>query len=209
MAITGSPNGKNHHPIQKRKGNKVRRSRTQRLGRMGVSTTARRVGHTWKADGTHTVRSDRETEAALGIPQHVELPSVTVDGGRLETRKGGLNQRRYLGPCAIVAKVATAPSMATEIVEKPKPKKKREPRPKLRNLHTVEPAPSAPLDGASEVISNDDWSIISIEKVGSGKMAPYLVIAKNGKYLQRIPIRAARGIRDVKAQLLATYGIAA
>jgi len=210
MAVTGSPNAQNFHgsPIRKKHGDKARMPRRVRQARNRSSSIGHRTGHTWKVIGEHETRvAVHHDEPA----RTVQLPTVEIIGGEWKARKGGKNAQRANVAPNVYPAVFSAPGFASEIVEKRAQKQKAEkgePAARLSNKHSAPSPTCAPLDGATETLSRDEWTVLSISRQGNRKgPAPYVVRAKQGKYVKVIAIRKAANLTDCKAQLATIHGI--
>lgn len=218
MAVTGSPNAGNFNgsPIRKKHGDKARQPRRVRRSRNRSSSIAVRKGHTFKQTGEM-----REVRVAVQNDQAqrtVMLPTVEVEGGSWAKMRGGYYARRMkFTPATVYPACYTAPSFASEIVAKRKSRtdakgtgEAKEPEVRLSNKHTAAAPICSPLDGATESLNRNEWTVLSITRQGNRKgAAPYVVRAKQGKYVKIIAIRKALNMTDCKAQLATIHGITA
>lgn len=194
MAVTGSPNANNFTgtPIRKRRGDKARKSREQRLARSKSCHVAEQVGLKWEQlDTTHVVNRDFPYAP-------IEMPDVEItDRGESVT-----NKRRYSKGYRLVMR------MHAKVSNKRKAKAPKEKVASKLNRHTVDPAGSAPLDGATEVINSNEWVCHQLHRATKGKgKVPYIALVKNGKWVKHIALKPCRNRIEALAQLQAVHNV--
>lgn len=228
MAVTGSPTPKNFYgtPIRKRRGDKARFGRQTKLNRTKAEHVRQRNCTFEVLPTTHEVRVDMPREA----PRTITLPDVQVTGGEWNTsdRCRSVNQERSEIVSGYGASFSV-PAFASEIVSKRdaarqtrgKAKAERIAQAKARakarkskkrvqknNLHTINPSASAPIDGCIEVLSENEWVLIQLNRVSDKKgPSPYIALAKQGRHIKTIHIREARSRIEALAQLQAVHNI--
>jgi hypothetical protein len=188
MAVTGSPNANNFTgtPIRKRRGDKARRPREQRLARSQSCHVSEQVGIEWEQlDTTHVVNRD--------FPHPpIELPDVEITAhGESVT-----NKRRFSKGYRLVMRMHT------------KAKAKKETPASKLNKHTVDPMSAAPLDGATEVINSNEWVCHQLHRATKGKgKVPYIALVKNGKWVKHIALKPCKNRVEAIAQLRAVHNV--